>query len=168
MSTDEKLDTQPKRRRWRRGQAEEETQAELENTEVGEDDDEEVDSRGITAKKGRATPSRRDRERTAEVEETGNVVTRPVNRVSEYLTGVRTELGKVTWPTRQETIRLTTIVLTTTIVSALVLGIVTLLFTELFRIGVSQPLVFLGVFLVVLAGVAFYVRRSNSQRTTSY
>ena len=168
MSTEEKLDTQPKRRRWRRGQAKEETQAELENAEVEEDDDEEVDARGITAKKGRATPSRRDRERTAEVEETGNVVTRPVNRVGDYLTGVRSELGKVTWPTRQETVRLTTIVLTTTIVSALVLGVITLLFTELFRIGVNQPLVFLGVFVVVLAGVAFYVRRSNSQRTTTY
>jgi preprotein translocase subunit SecE len=43
------------------------------------------------------------------------------------------ELRKVTWPTRDETMRLTAIVLVVLIVSALFLGAIDLLLTEIFR-----------------------------------
>ena len=43
------------------------------------------------------------------------------------------ELRKVTWPTRDETMRLTVIVLAVMIASSLFLGAIDLLLTEIFR-----------------------------------
>jgi preprotein translocase subunit SecE len=165
MSSEEKLDTQPKRRRWRRSQVEEE---EVVDTAVEEDEDaeDEGDSSIVTSKKGRATPSRRQLQE-AEVEDGGNVVTRPVNRLTQYLRDVRSELAKVTWPTREEAIALTRIVLLTTVVASLILGVITLLFTELFRYGLQAPIIFVGLFVIVIALVVMYIRRSNT-RTTPY
>jgi|FLYN01.1.fsa_nt_gi preprotein translocase subunit SecE len=160
MSTEDKLNTKPKRRRWRRGQEEEVVQAE----EADETEDEE-DARGLTVKKGRPTPGRRQQAEV--VEERGNVVTRPINRLAEYLRDVRSELSKVTWPTREEVWQLTRIVLGTTIAAALILGVITLIFTELFRIGLNQPVIFVGLFVVVVALVVIFLRRS-SERTTPY
>src|SRR5215207_5718867 len=65
--------------------------------------------KGITAPKGRATPSRRREEE--EEDEGGNIVTRTSGGLREYLEGVRSELKKVAWPTREEVTRLTIIVL---------------------------------------------------------
>jgi hypothetical protein len=56
-------------------------------------------------------------------------------------------------------------VLLTTIISALVLGVITLLFTELFRLGLDQPLIFIGLFVIILALVVMFLRRGE-QRTT--
>ena len=160
MSAEGQLDEKPRRRRWSPRQVEEPAQVDVED----EIEDEEEDARGITAPKGRATPGRRQ---LVEKAEEGNIVTRPVNRVAGYLRDVRSELDKVTWPTRQETLRLTQIVLGTTIVSGLVLGVISLIFTELFRIGVSQPLVFLGVFVIAVAALVYYLRRGE-QRSSPY
>jgi preprotein translocase subunit SecE len=163
MSTEEKLGS--KRRRWRRNEAEEEVvDAAIEEDDEGED--EEVNPTALTAKKGRPTPSRRAQEEAVE-EESGNVVTRPVNRLVEYLRDVRSEVGKVSWPTRQEAISLTRIVLLTTIAAALILGVITLLFTELFRYGLQSPIIFVGVFVIVVALVVVFLRRNND-RTTPY
>ena len=165
MASEEKLDSQPKRRRWRRAEEEEVVEAAAE--EEAEDEEEvEADTRGLTAKKGRPTPSRRQMQE-AEVEETGNVVTRPANRLVEYLRSVRSELSKVTWPTREEALGLSRIVLVTTIVSAIILGIVTLFFTELFRIGLDAPVIFVGLFVIVIALLLIYQRRS-SERSSPY
>ena len=95
---------------------------ELENEAVeddGEGEDEGSEARGITAPKGRATRGRRTQEVEEVKAESGIVSTiaSPFRTISEYWEGVRSELQKVIWPTREETQRLATIVLVVTIVS---------------------------------------------------
>ena len=46
-----------------------------------------------------------------------------VNPVSKYLRETRAEIAKVTWPTRQEWLRLSSIVLAVTLAMALLLGV---------------------------------------------
>lgn len=125
----------------------------------------EPQERGITAGKGRPTPSRRRQEE--EEDDSGNVATRTVGGIREYFEGVRSELQKVAWPSTAETRRLTIIVLGTLIAAAIILGAVSLTFTELFRIGLSQPLLLLGfMFVAVTAGVIFW--RTRRGRSTTY
>src|SRR5258705_12424589 len=86
---------------------------ELENEAVEDDgEDEGSETRGITAPKGRATPGRRTQEIEEVKAETGIVhsITSPFRSISEYWEGVRSEMQKVIWPTRDETQRLATIV----------------------------------------------------------
>jgi preprotein translocase subunit SecE len=122
-------------------------------------DEVEDHGRGMTAAKGRVTPGRR----TAEDEdEGGNFLTRLVRGLRHYFEGVRAELKKVAWPTREDTRRLTLIVIGMLIASSLVLGTIGLLFTELFRIGLNSPLVLLGfMVVVVVGGFIFYQTRSR-------
>jgi preprotein translocase subunit SecE len=125
----------------------------------------EAQDRAITVGKGRPTPSRRRQEEAEE--DSGNVATRTVGGLREYFEGVRSELQKVAWPTREETRRLTIIVLITLVAAAIVLGAVSLFFTELFRIGFNQPAILLGFMVVAVAGgVIFW--RVNRGRSTSY
>lgn len=163
------LDDSTKGRRGRLRRQVQET-ADVPSYEV--DDETEVDdlddaaARGLTERKGRATPGRR----TQEVEVTqseGNFITRLVRGVREYFEGVRSELQKVVWPTREEARRLTVIVLSVTIASAIALGIVSLLFNELFSLGLRSPLVFGIVFVLILGGFVYYLR-TNNRRTPSY
>jgi preprotein translocase subunit SecE len=113
--------------------------------------------RGTTAGKGRATPGRRS---TEEVE--GNAVSRGVGGIREYFEGVNSEIRKVSWPTREETRRLSIIVLITTVLASLALGLISLGFSELFAIGLTQPLIFLGFFIIVVVlGFVLY-RRYNA------
>lgn len=56
------------------------------------------------------------------------------NRIVRYFKETRAELRKVTWPSRQETIRLTAIVLAVTIAMAAFLGLVDYAFTRLFAL----------------------------------
>lgn len=46
---------------------------------------------------------------------------KPENRVVRYLKDTRAEIGKVTWPTREEGLRLSGIVFVVTVVSTIVL-----------------------------------------------
>lgn len=46
-----------------------------------------------------------------------------MNRIFEFLKDVRIELKKVSWPTREETIRLTGIVILTSVALAAFLGL---------------------------------------------
>lgn len=48
-----------------------------------------------------------------------------------FLKEVKTELGKVVWPTRQETIRLTSIVILISVLVGLYIGGLDILFTKL-------------------------------------
>jgi preprotein translocase subunit SecE len=117
--------------------------------------------RGVTVGKGKPTPSRRRQEEAEE--ETGNFITRTVGGIREYFEGVRSEIQKVTWPTREETRRLTVIVLIALIISAIVLGAINLMFTELFRIGLNQPVILLGfMFAAVAIGVIYWRVRGRS------
>lgn len=170
MSAGESLNDKRKRRRELRRQAEE--TAAVETFELDDDlerqnDDEVNDGRGLTERKGRATPGRRTQEmEEAKVE--GNFITRRVRGLREYIEGVRSEVQKIVWPTRAETRRLTIIVLTTTIIASLVLGIISLLFNEYIIIGIQQPGLVFGISIVaVIVVFAYYLRRSN-RRTSSF
>jgi preprotein translocase subunit SecE len=120
-----------------------------------------------TAPKGRPTAGRRNRVRIPE-EEQGNVITRRSNSVMDYVQGVRDELAKVTWPTREEVIRLGRIVVLVTVIMALVLGAISFGFTMLFRVGLENPIFFV-VFFAVIGAVGFflnrYVRSEGSEPT---
>lgn len=125
--------------------------------EAVETPEEEEETRGLTESKGRATPSRRKGNEGNE----GNFITRPFNVVIEYFQGVASEIRKVTWPTREEATRLTYLVLAATIASSLALGGLAIGFTRLFSIGVSRPLVFLVIFVVLLIVFFGYIRISR-------
>lgn len=153
----------------RRRRAEAKLKAEAEETaddieEFDEEEGDEADSRALTAAKGRATPSRRQQEE--EVEE-GNFLTRLVTGLRDYFEGVRSELRKVAWPSREDARRLTIIVLSALVVCALILGGISLLFTELFRIGLNNPLVLI-VFMVVAVGGGFIFTRINRRSSSTY
>ncbi|OQA42614.1 MAG: preprotein translocase subunit SecE [Chloroflexi bacterium ADurb.Bin325] len=62
---------------------------------------------------------------------------RITDRIAEYLRDTRGELRKVSWPTRQQTINLTLIVLAVTVVMAAFLGTVDFLFATLISLIVS-------------------------------
>jgi len=159
VSTEKTMDEKQSRRR-RKTKPDVEEVEEIVEDEVEEEDDEE---RGLSERKGRPTRGRR-----AQVEEveTGNFITRPLYRAGTFLQDVRSELGKVTWPTRQETFDLTRIVLVTTILSAITLGIIAALFTELIRLGLEVPAVLIVVVVLAVAAAVYYIRASN--RTSGY
>lgn len=126
-----------------------------------------VQEKGVTAGKGRATPGRRAQQAESEDQE-GNIVTRPIGGVREYIEGVRSELAKVSWPSREDTRRLTVIVLVATILSAIILGIVSFAFTELFRAGLVSPVIFVVFFAAVgIIGFILY-RRANNTPSAPY
>ena len=158
MSADKTVGDEQKsgRRRPLLGRNRPEEEAEIEEEVVEEE-------RGVTAGKGRATPGRRQQD---EEEETGNVATRTVGGFREYLEGVRTELGKVIWPTREEAQRLTIIVIVTLFMSAVILGAISLFFTELFRIGLGSPIILIAVMVIAVTAGLIFMRVNN--RRSSY
>jgi preprotein translocase SecE subunit len=129
---------------------------------VDQEEEELVEERGLTERKGRATPSRRGQ---TEVTKSGNFITRPFRSFLTYLANVRSELQKVTWPTREQTVDLTRIVLITVIASAIVLGLISLIFSELFRFGLDTPIIMVAL-IVVVSFIAIYYIRSGNRRTT--
>jgi preprotein translocase subunit SecE len=151
MSADDAVKEKSKRRRKRRGGEPEETTSE-----------ETVDeNRGITESKGRATPGKRTQK--ASEAQSGNAITRGVRGIREYFSGVQDELDKVVWPTREELLRLTRIVLLVTIASAAVLGLVSFIYTEIFILGIrdDNPIVFAALFVLVGLGYTLSQRMSN-------
>ena len=54
------------------------------------------------------------------------------NRLVTYFKETRAELGKVTWPTRQEAVNLTAIVLGVTVFMAALLGLLDFIFQQVF------------------------------------
>lgn len=152
MSTPKTADEKPRRGWWPFGGS------------SSSDDEEAVREQGVTARKGRVTPGRR----TTPEEEGGNVVTRTTGGLFGYIEGVQSEIKKVSWPTREETRRLSVIVLVTTVIASLVLGLIALLYSELFRLGLEQPMIFLGFFVVMLVIGFILYRRSNRSSTPTY
>ncbi|MBI2010190.1 MAG: preprotein translocase subunit SecE [Candidatus Chisholmbacteria bacterium] len=63
----------------------------------------------------------------------GNLTELP-RHAATFLTEVRQELAKVVWPTRQQTIRLTLIVVGVSVGTAAYIGILDVAFTELVNI----------------------------------
>lgn len=142
------LESQPKESSQRRGRR----RSRREATRSQASDQQQV------ARKDRPTPARREAGR-------GNVVTRTLRPVIDYFTSTRAELQKVTWPTREESLRLAGIVLAVTVISSIALGILDYLYGELFRLGFNAPIIFViaGVILAILIGSGlFWLRRRRS------
>jgi preprotein translocase subunit SecE len=125
--------------------------------------------KGITAGKGRPTPSRRQLEEQ-EDEVQGNFIQRTVANLREYFSGVRSELQKVTWPTRQDTRRLSIIVVVVLIIASIILGIISFLLTRIFEAGLSGTNGWILLVLIMLAGagLGWLVTRMVRVRSTTY
>lgn len=60
------------------------------------------------------------------------------NRITRYLRETRAELRKVVWPTREEAINLTIIVVATIIVMSIFFGAIDYVLTALFRFMLAR------------------------------
>ncbi len=60
------------------------------------------------------------------------------NRIAQYVRETRAELRKVVWPSRQEAINLTVVVIVTVLGMSIFLGAVDFLFTSIFRILIAR------------------------------
>jgi preprotein translocase SecE subunit len=127
----------------------------------GDDDSASAEAQELAESKGRATPGRRA---ITESTRSGNFLTRSFRNLREYLKGVKDELDKVVWPTREDTIRLSRIVLAVTIAASIVLGIISLFYSEFFRQGFNNAIVFLIGFLIAGGLIFGYVRFAARQR----
>jgi len=109
--------------------------------------------------KDKPTRSRRD-PKEEEEENTGvtSVVTNPWNRFRDFLEDVRGELTKVVWPTREEIIRLTRIVLITLIISAIVMGVLSFVMSKFVEFGLNNPFVLVLAFAAIVGGAVYGIR----------
>ena len=67
-----------------------------------------------------------------------NVLQRIFRPLTDYVRGTRAELRKVVWPTREEAINLTTIVIVTILAMSLFFGAVDYVLTALFRLFITR------------------------------
>lgn len=110
------------------------------------------------SRKERPAPARHDNDAKP------NIFVRAWRGLREYLSTTRAELQKVTWPTRQETLRLSGIVLAVTIVFSIALGLLDLVYGQLFTLGFNTPalfIVFAVIVVVVVGGSALMLRRRS-------
>lgn len=112
--------------------------------------------KGLSEGKGRATPSRRSQK-----EETssggGNIISRSIG----YFQDVRSEIDKVSWPSRPETIRLTRIVIIVTIISSIALGLLSLILSTVVREGLQQPIIFVVAIVLTVVIAIYWMRRGS-------
>jgi preprotein translocase SecE subunit len=118
-----------------------------------------------TSRKDRPTPSARQLKPRGGAA-TGLVYRIPVVRtIVTYFRGVFSELQKVTWPTREETTRLTSVVLGVTIAFAIVLGLLDTFLAWWFKQAFSKTseVIFLAIAVgvVVVAGGAYTLLRNR-------
>jgi preprotein translocase subunit SecE len=52
-------------------------------------------------------------------------------KITEYIKNTRTEMSHVTWPSRQQTIRFTTLVIAVSAATAIILGVADFVFSKL-------------------------------------
>ena len=108
-------------------------------------------------RKDRPTPSQRQ-----EVEKSSNIVVRLYQDAVEYLRETKAELQKVTWLNREDTLRLTWIVIAVTAASAAVLGLVGFLFALLTQyIATANSTTIAGALtigLIIIVGGAWLLR----------
>lgn len=120
-----------------------------------------------TEKKGRATPSRRKGQAKAVASGSSGLDNAPViGGIVRYFKGVYAEMQKVTWPTREETINLTQVVLAVTIAFAVGLGILDTFYTWWFDKAIQDDtttfLIIAGIVSAVAGGIVYMVfYRSN-------
>jgi preprotein translocase SecE subunit len=122
------------------------------HVEEADDDDDAVDA---VVRKDRPTPSARELKARG-AGSTGLVNRIPVVRsVWAYFRGVASEMQKVTWPTREETTHLTSVVLGVTIAFAIGLGILDGFFSWWFQQAFHADSE--NIFLIIAAVVAVAV-----------
>lgn len=120
-----------------------------------------------TAKKDTATRSREEAELDRVKASQGRGENLPiVGRLVSYFRGVVAEIKKVTWPTREEAQRLTTIVITVTVVASIVLGAIDFFYGWWFQQGLENAGIYLligAVVLVVVGGLSWrFILREES------
>lgn len=155
MSVDDAVEEKSKRRRKRRNKNADEEILEAE-----------AEERGLTERKGRATPGKRSRS-TSTQQSSGGFLSRLFGGIRGYFGGVKDELDKVVWPTREELFRLSRIVFTVTVISAMALGAISFVYSEIFYLGLNkdQPIIFVLLF----GGVGFaywYISRRSRTNIT--
>src|SRR5205823_3244996 len=108
------------------------------------------------ARKERPTPSQRP-----EIAKSSNFIVRFYQNAVEYVQETRSELSKVAWLSREDTLRLTYIVLIVTAVSAAFLGLVSFLFGVLVQ-AIASPasmvfgaIITIGLIVIVTGGWLF-------------
>ncbi len=116
----------------------------------------------ITEKKGRATPSRRKGETKAVASSSAGLDNVPViGGIVRYFKGVYAEMQKVTWPTREETINLTQVVLAVTIAFAIGLGILDTFYTWWFDKAIQNDtttfLIIAAIVSAIAGGIVYMV-----------
>lgn len=127
------------------------------------------EQKGVTEAKGKATPGRRSSSGGGSgggkptSKGSGNVLTRTFSGFNTYMSEVNNELQKVTWPTREETIRLTRIVLIATIASAVVLGLFSLFADRVVFFSLEQPILAVLILVGTLGTTVWYMRQGGSR-----
>jgi len=118
----------------------------------------------ITDKKGKATPGRRQRKaKKTKNEPQGNAITSPLYATLDYFSNVRSELNKVSWPSREDTRHLTILCINVTIASALFLGLLSVILTEFIQIGLApgNSWMLLAVIVAMVGGAVYAIRRGS-------
>ncbi len=86
-----------------------------------------------------------------------SVSNRNENPIVRYYNETRAELRKVTWPTREETVNLTIIIVTVMVVIAIFLGLLDFIFSEVVSGILSSNLLWVGIAVLLLAvGTAIF------------
>ena len=89
---------------------------------------------------------------------TASTSTRDENPVVKYFRGTRAELRKVNWPTREETINLTLIIVSVTVVVAIFLGVLDFIFQEVAAgiLAIDWIWIVIALALFLAGAAAFY------------
>jgi preprotein translocase subunit SecE len=105
-----------------------------------------------------------------EKESSGNLL----ENIRSYFADVRTELNKVSWPSREDVIRLTRIVLATITVASITLGLLSIVLAYVLNdthfnavldsIRIGKPL-FLAVLFAIILGVTWWSFRQDSNKS---
>lgn len=120
---------------------------------------------GDIAESGKSQTTRGRRGQSSSGGGGGNFITRTFGGMFEYISDVRNELRKVTWPTPEDVRRLTIVVLAVTIASSIVLGLFSLLVGEVIRIGIQQPIILLVIGIAAIVTAVWYTRRGPAGRS---
>ncbi len=122
---------------------------------------------GGSAKKDRPTPSRRGSKAAATKSSASRSFVQriPIVRsIYNYFVAAASEMTKVTWPTREETVRLTRLVIAVTIAFSIGLGIFDLFYGWWFRQALDHDSLFLGIGVIVLlvaGAITYFVFRQE-------
>jgi|GEM_PF-283323 len=110
---------------------------------------EDIHDGAVTAKKesitlnAKAAEEQRERANKSSVPIIGGAI--------DYMDGVRAEIEKVTWPTREEAVRLTRIVILVSIAFSIMLGLFDAIYGLWFELAVDDELAFLGIGAIIVA-----------------